>query len=226
MYEMRPIRCSPGSACEIGVHRLAHAHRCEVLLEDLALHPDGAQVGDFVQRLTSHDLLASEHVLLEDVAAGWRAKRESLSNLAGPLDLGDLALRRCPSRRDVAALTSTDRSRCCRHPRSAPDTSRSSRFASSSSSCAADEHRRVDREQRLPARDGCPVAFTIQLLDPAVDLRRDRFDGRLVSGDLGDDAHLSAERTKRGGRVGDADASCFAGSQRNGVAATALGAVA
>ena len=82
MNSTLPGNVSPGNASTRRLDRLPHVDQAELVLVDLGLDPDRAQVGDLEHRVAFLHLLALDDVLLDHVPADRREDREREVGLA------------------------------------------------------------------------------------------------------------------------------------------------
>ena len=148
-----------------------------------------------------------------------RRRRRAASSSCAPARCarsGDLARRRCPSTRAGGAPTRADPRALPRRRLVPPATSRLQPLREQQLLLRRDEHRRVDRQQRLARGDRLSGEVRRTAVRPTRRSWRDGAHARFVVGDLPDGADLAAERARRTRRERHADAARVGGGERDG----------
>ncbi len=190
----------------------AFTHELEILLEHVAFHPHRREIGDSVETHPRHHLLPLQHLLLQHDAVHRCHQRERLRDRAGFFHSGDLV------RRDVP-VSQTPARRLERRLGVAPG------FAGRrvDLGCQApgreqlflgrNQHRAVERQERLAASHRLARRADVQLLDEPIDLRRDVRDVGLGCLDPPHRSNRPGERFATNRRIDDAERALLIGGE-------------
>ncbi len=171
---------------------LAEMHEAELLLEHVGKNPHRGQVGDLEQHLAGHETHALHARLLQHHAARARAIGEQPPRLAFLLQrlqllVGDFPVAQAPQHAVGEPLHHRLRLGSAR--RQVPGAAQGDQVLL----LRRDEVRAVYLHQRLAARDRLAGGVDVQLLDPALEARRDLVEQPLVRLDGAHGAHGAAQ---------------------------------
>src|SRR6266581_868312 len=184
---------------------LADLHERQLVLVDVAVDPDGREIGELVERHAGLHPLAGDRHLLDDDARDGRVDGERAPRLPALLELAHLLRREVPETEPLAAGA---RERSRGHPRLGERALPEPPLRLAREEVLAlrgQELRAVEGEERIALADGLPGVVRVKLLDEAAHLERHLSEPALVEVEPADGADHLLDRAALGRAPGEAD---------------------